>query len=115
MMRTSKLHMNLNLAYIIIYLLPVAGGLFFLIAEFEDRSLRLHALQALYVGLCVLILHILLGWLALIPFIGVFFTVLIWIMYVVYALAMLIGLARAINGSIIRLPGFYNLAEKGCR
>lgn len=110
----SNLGMSLKLVYVLIYLVPILGSLLFLIFDFKERGIRLHALQALYVAICVVLVHIVLGLFAMIPLIGVFFNVLIWVLYILYALTMLIGLARALYGKILEIPFFYNLAYRGC-
>lgn len=113
MYQRTSLGIPINVAYLMIYLLPIAGSLFFLLFDFRDRDLRLHCLQTLYVALAVAVVHMVLGVLALIPFIGAFFTVLIWAMYIVYVFTMLIGMIRAMHGGILPIPFFYNLACRG--
>ena len=111
--RKSSLGMSLNLVYVLISLLPLAGSLLFLIFDFKDREIRLHALQTLYVAIAIVLVHIILGLLASIPFIGAFFSVIIWVMYILYVFVMLVGLIKALNGSILTIPFFYEMAYKG--
>jgi len=109
----SSLGINIKLVYLLIYLIPLGGSLLFLIFDFKNREIRLHALQALYIALAVVLANIVLGLLASIPLIGVFFTVLTAVMYFLYVLVMLIGVARACNDSILVIPFFYDIAYRG--
>ncbi len=109
----SSLGINIKLVYLLIYLLPLGGSLLFLIFDYKDREIRLHALQALYIAFAVVLANIVLGLLAAIPLIGVFFSVLIGVMYFLYVIVMLIGFVRACNDTILAIPFFYDLAYRG--
>ncbi|MBQ9941966.1 MAG: hypothetical protein IJP03_03045 [Christensenellaceae bacterium] len=111
--RRSSLGIGIKLVYLLIYLLPLVGSLLFLIFDYRDREIRLHALQCLFVAIAVGLVHVVLGFLAAIPFIGAFFVVVIWAMYILYALVMLFGMFRALVDAILPIPFFYDLAYRG--
>ena len=110
----SSLGMDIKAVCALIYLIPVAGSLFFLILDFQDREIRLHALLALYVAIAVALCHLVLGLFAMIPFLGILFQVVIWIMYILYAMLMVAALAKALNGDYLRIPFFFDMASRGC-
>jgi len=111
--RRSSLGMNIRLVYVLIYLIPLVGSLLFLIFDYRDRETRLHALQCLFVAIAVALAHIVLGFLASIPWIGVLFTIIIWVMYILFALTMIFGLLKALSGSVLEIPLFYDMARRG--
>ena len=111
--KRSSLGLSIRLVYIFIYLLPLAGSILCLLFEFRDRETRLHALMCLYIQLAVILAHLILGLFAAIPWIGVLFTIIIVIMYILYAFTMLMGLVRALQDSILKVPFFYDLAYRG--
>ena len=112
-MNRSSLGISDKLVYALIYLLPVVGSVLFLIVDFREREIRLHALQMLLLAAVVTAAHIVLGLFALIPFIGRFFDVVIWLLYGIYVLLALFALLRALSGNILRLPLLYDLAYSG--
>lgn len=109
-------------AYVLIYLFGWISGLIFYFSEKEDKNIRLHALQWLLFSAAFCILMIILGiifgaitaatlltgGLAAIAIFGV----IDWILWIAYLIIMILGIVRACNGSILKLPVVYDIAVK---
>jgi len=112
MMRRTNLGVTRPLAFILIYIFQLIGGIVFLISDRNDREIRYHARLSCYLCITEIIAVILLRMLASIPWIGWLFNIALWIVTIAYIGVMLISLARALNGTELRLPFYHNLAAK---
>ena len=108
----SSIGVDVRLAYLLIYLIPFLGSFLFLIFDYNDKIIRRHCLMSLFTLIGVILIHMVLFFLAKIPVIGVLFSILIAVLYVLYGIIMIIGLARALSDNFLRIPFFYHLAEK---
>jgi uncharacterized membrane protein len=108
----SSIGVDVRLAYLLIYLVPFLGSFLFLIFDYNDKTIRRHCLMSLFTLIGVILINMVLFFFAKIPVIGVPFSILIVVLYVLYGIIMIIGLARALGDSFLRIPFFYDLAEK---
>jgi uncharacterized membrane protein len=109
-------------AFILLYLFSWLSALIFFVSEKEDKRIRLHALQWLIFSAAFCIAMIILGWIfgaitaATIlsgGFGGIFiFGLISWLLWIGYIVIMILGIVRAFNGSIIKIPVAYDMAEK---
>lgn len=120
--RTVTFGLNEKAAYILIYLFGWISGLIFYLSEKDDRNIRLHALQVLIfsAGFCIImfILGLIFGAIAAATILSgglgaalalSWISSLLWIAYLVI---IIVAIIRACNGSILKLPVAYNIAEK---
>lgn len=109
-------------AYVLIYLFGWLSGLIFYFSEKDDKNIRLHALQWLIfsAAFCILmiILGIIFGAITAATFLtgglGAFvvFSIIDWILWIAYIVIMILGIVRAFNGSILKIPVAYDMAAK---
>ena len=111
-MRKTNLGVTRPLAFILIYVFQLIGGIVFLISDRDDREIRYHARMSCYLCITQIIAVIILKLFASIPWIGWIFSIALWIVTIAYIIVMLISMARALNGSALRLPFYDNLASK---
>lgn len=111
----SNIGVDVRLAYFLIYIVPFIGSFLFLIFDYSDKTMRRHCLMALFTLIGVILVNMVLFFLAQIPLIGIVFSILIAVLYILYAIIMIIGLARALSGGFLQIPFFYGLAEKCSR
>lgn len=111
----SSIGVDVRLAYLLIYLVPFLGSFLFLIFDYNHKTIRRHCLMSLFTLIGVILINMVLFFLAKIPVIGVIFSILIVVLYILYGIIMIIGMARAMSGNFLRIPLFYGMAEKCSR
>lgn len=86
------------LAYLgILVLIPI-------FAAKESKFARFHSNQGLVLLLCEVILSVACSILALIPYVGIVFSILSWIVYVVGVVLMILGIVNVVQGKAKELP-----------
>ena len=111
-MNKSNLGISETLAKVLIYLFPFLGGILFLIFDYQNRSIRLHALQSILFGAFWIVGIVVLYWLSLIPFLGILFIILQWILNIGCVIITLALIVRAAQGEILKLPWIYGCAYR---
>ena len=105
-MEKSSTGLAENVAGLLCYVLGWVSGLVFVLIEQENKFVRFHAIQSIYVFGALTIAGIILGW---IPFIGGVLATLISILGFVLWIILMI---RAYQGVRFKLPWAGNFAEK---
>ncbi len=95
-----------NVAGLLCYVGWWVSGLIFILIEKENKFVRFHALQSIYVFGALTIAGIVLSW---IPLIGVVLGSLIWLLGVVLWIVLMV---KAYQGTKYKLPWAGNMAEK---
>ena len=112
MTRRTNLGVTRPLAFILIYVFQLIGGIVFLISDRNDREICYHARMSCYLCITQIIAVLLLRLFASIPLIGWLFNIALWLVTIAYVGVMLLSMARALNGSQLRLPFYHDLASK---
>lgn len=109
-------------AYILIYLFGWLSGLIFYFSEKEDKQIRLHSLQWLIfsAAFCIvmIILSIIFGAITAATILSgglgglIILSLIDWILWIGYVVIMILGIVKAINGNIIKIPVAYDMAQK---
>jgi uncharacterized membrane protein len=94
------------------YLFVWITGLIFLGVEKEDENIRWHAANSLAVFGAATLAGVVLKILGRIPFIGILFAIISWILGVATFVAWLILMINAGNGSRFRVPFLTDFGEK---
>jgi uncharacterized membrane protein len=94
------------------YLFVWITGLIFLGVEKEDENIRWHAANSLAVFGAATLAGVVLNILGRIPFIGILFAIISWILGVATFVAWLILMINAGNGSRFRVPFLTDFGEK---
>jgi uncharacterized membrane protein len=95
-----------NIAGVLCYVLGWVTGIIFLVLERKNKWIRYHAIQSIIVFGTLCIALGVLGW---IPFIGWFFSAVIWIAGVVLWIVLMV---KAYNGERYKVPWAGEIAEK---
>ncbi len=95
-----------NVAGLLCYVLGWISGIIFLLIEQENKFVRFHAFQSIYVFGILTIASIILGW---IPFIG---GVLVWLISVLGFILWIVLMIKAYQGVKYKLPRAGDFAEK---
>jgi uncharacterized membrane protein len=95
-----------NVAGLLCYVLGWISGLVFILIEKENKFVRFHAMQSIIVFGALTIASIILG---LIPFIGAFLGILIYLLGIILWIILMV---RAYQGTRHKLPWAGDLAEK---
>jgi len=95
-----------NIAGVLCYVLGWITGIIFLVLERKNKWVRFHAIQSIIVFGALSIALGVLGW---IPFIGWFFSAVIWIAGVVLWIVLMV---KAYNGEHYKVPWAGEIAEK---
>ena len=95
-----------NVAGLLCYVLGWISGLVFILLEQENKFIRFHAIQSIYVFVILTIANIVLNW---IPVIGNAFS---WIIGIVGFILWIILMIKALQGEKYKLPWAGDFAEK---
>jgi len=109
-MEKSSTGLSENVAGLLCYVLWWVSGLVFVLIEQENKFVRFHAVQSIYVFGTItvtgIVLSVILGW---IPILGIIIKVLIWGFGVAITIVLMI---KAYQGVKYKLPWAGDLAEK---
>lgn len=108
----TNLGVTRSLAFILIYVFQLLGGIVFLISDRNDREIRYHARMSCLLCITEILSAVILKTLGKIPYLGWIFTLGLWIISVAYVVVMILCMVRALNGSEMRLPFYHNLASR---
>ena len=101
-----------NVAGLLCYVLGWISGIVFLLIEQENKFVRFHAMQSIFVFGAITILQIVLYVLGQIPFLGIIF----WIIYMIVGLLAfvlwIVLMVKAYQGTRFKLPWAGDQAEK---
>ncbi|MBW9222563.1 DUF4870 domain-containing protein [Methanothermococcus sp. SCGC AD-155-C09] len=104
-MSKTTLGLDENVEGLLCYLIGAISGIVFLILEKESEFVKFHAMQSIVTSLSLMVLSIIV---ALIPCIGILFSILIF--FVGLALWIL-GMYKAYQGERYKFPIFGDIAE----
>ena len=105
-MEKSSTGLDENVAGLLCYVLGWISGLVFILIERENKFVRFHAIQSIYVFGVITVASIVLGW---IPVLGFVLGPLIGLLGVVLWIVLMI---KAYQGEMFKLPWVGNLVEK---
>jgi len=95
-----------NVAGLLCYLVWWVSGLVFLIIEKDNKFVRFHAWQSIFIFASITIIQIIL---AFIPLIGWILGIIIWVLS---AIIWVVCMMNAYQGKLFKLPIVGNIAEK---
>lgn len=101
----ASVNLSPNITGLLCYLGIWITGIIFFILEQKNKWVRFHAAQSIVVFGGLSIVNAILGW---IPIIGLFFTVIIWIVGIILWILLM---SKAYNGEFYKLPLAGDLAE----
>lgn len=90
------------------YIISVISATLVLITEQENTTVRTHAWQSLVLGCVLAAAEIVLGILGLIPFVGIVFFVIWYIIWVGFVVITVICIVKAAQGDIFKIPYIYD-------
>jgi uncharacterized membrane protein len=107
----SSLHMNVNLACALCYLLGCVSGILFFVLETQSKKIRFHALQSILIFTLLAFLSVLSAFLAIVTDFVPFqlATSAVWILQFVVWLFMIL---RSYQGKTIKIPGIGDFAQE---
>ena len=114
--RNVTFGLNEKLAYVLIYLFGWLSGLIFYVSEKDDKTIRVHALQALifsaaYFAVVVILLPLIFGAMFSLGAWAVWATIST-ILWIAYWVVIILCIIRAVNGNILKIPVVYDIAAK---
>ena len=111
-MEKTSTGLEANVAGLLCYVLGWISGLVFILIEKENRFVRFHAMQSIATFGAITVASIVLSILALIPFIGVAFSIINWIIALLSLVLWIVLMIKAYQGTMYKLPWAGNFAEK---
>lgn len=90
------------------YLLSILSAVIVLVMEKNDKEVRTHAWQSLILGCVFTVVSIVLGILGWIPFVGIIFWVINYLLWLGFVVLSILCIVKAAQGSIFKLPVIYN-------
>jgi uncharacterized membrane protein len=94
------------------YIVSIISAIILLASEKDNRTVRLHAWQSLFLGCLWVALWIVLGLLGWIPFVGIVFWIILYLAHVGFIVLTVICIIKATQNDIFKIPVIYGLAEK---
>ncbi len=110
--KKSSTGLESNIAGLLSYLVGWITGLIFFLIEKEDESVRFHAMQSIIFFGAVTVVQIVLAILAIIPFIGIIFDIIGYIVWLFAVVMWIILMVKAYQGERFKLPVVGPMAEK---
>ena len=101
-----------NVAGLLCYVLGWVTGLIFFLIEKENKFVRFHAMQAIVTFGAINVVWIILWIFTIIPYIGIVFVILNWIIGLLAFVLWIVLMIKAYQGTKYKLPWAGNLAEK---
>lgn len=101
-----------NIAGLLCYVLGWLSGIVFLIIEPNNKFVRFHAMQSIVTFGSITVISIALAILGLIPFIGILFDILGYIVGLIAFILWIVLIVMAAQGKKYILPWAGNIAEK---
>jgi uncharacterized membrane protein len=101
-----------NIAGLLCYLFGWITGLIFILIEKENKFVRFHAMQSIVTFGAISMGSIVLFFLGWIPFIGILFSILGWILGLLAFVLWIVLMVKAYQGERFKLPIAGDIAEK---
>lgn len=111
-MEKTSTGLEANVAGLLCYVLGWISGLVFILIEKENKFVRFHAMQSIVAFGAITVVSIALSILGVIPFIGVVFNIINWIIGVLAFVLWIILMVKAAQGTMYKLPWAGNFAER---
>jgi len=111
-MEKTSTGLEANVAGLLCYVLGWVSGLVFFLIEKENKFVRFHAMQSIVTFGAITVVSSVLSILGLIPFIGVVFNIINWIIALLAFVLWIVLMVKAYQGTMYNLPWAGNLAEK---
>jgi uncharacterized membrane protein len=101
-----------NVAGLLCYVLGWVSGLVFILIEKENKFVRYHAMQSIFVFGAFTVIQIVLSFFMWIPYIGIIFSILSWLIGLLAFILWIVLMVKAFQGQKYKLPWAGNMAEK---
>ena len=111
-MQNTSTGLSENIAGLLCYVLGWVSGIVFLIIEPNNKFVRFHAVQSIVTFGGITVISIVLSILGLIPFIGILFAILGYIVGLIAFILWIVLMVKAYQGTIYKLPWAGDFAEK---
>ncbi len=108
----NSLGMDQKTASWFAYILSIISAIILLATEKDDKTVRLHAWQSLFLGCVWIAVWIILGILGWIPFVGIIFWIILYLAHVGFVALSVICIIKAVQNDIFKIPVIYGWAEK---
>lgn len=101
-----------NIASLLCYICGIITGIIFLVLEKENKEVKFHAWQSIFLGGAALVIYIVLMVIGFIPYIGILAMILSIVFYIAYVVVWVIAMVKAYQGEHWLIPVIGNLAEQ---
>ena len=99
-------------AGLLCYVVGWVTGLIFILIEKENKFVRFHAMQSIVAFGTITVISIILSIFAIIPYIGIVFGIINWIIGALAFVLWIVMMVKAYQGTTYKLPWAGNVAEK---
>mgnify|MGYP000895678329 len=113
----NSLGMDQKTASWFAYILSIISAIILLATEKDDKTVRLHAWQSLFLGCTAIVIGIVLGILTgAFIFVAwglvILFSIISWLFWIAFIVFTVICIIKAVQGDIFKIPVIYGWAEK---
>ena len=110
--KKTSLGLDENVEALLSYVLGWITGIVFLVIEKDSKFVKFHAMQSTITFLGFMVISLILGGLSHIPFIGILFAVINWIVIIIAIITWIICMVKAYQGERYKLPTVGDMAER---
>jgi len=90
------------------YIISIISAIILLATEKDNKTVRTHAWQSLFLGIVFIVVSIILGILGFIPFLWILFAILNYLLWIGFVVITVICIIKATQGDIFKLPVIYD-------
>lgn len=101
-----------NVASLLCYLCTWVTGLIFLLIEKENKDVKFHAWQAIFLGIAVFVAYLIIMVLGFIPYLGIVAMILNLVVWVGFLVVWIIAMIKAYQGQKWLIPIIGPMAEQ---
>jgi len=110
--KTQGSGIDTNVASCLCYLCGLITGIVFLIIEKENKDVKYHALQAIFLNIAIMVLFVGMSILSAIPFVGWLFGFFLWLPSVGWFVLTIICMVKAYQGEKFKIPVVSDMAAQ---
>lgn len=113
--KKTSLGLEENVEALLSYLLGWITGIVFLIIENDNKFVKFHAMQSTITFIGFTVINIILAVLSRIPFIGIIFALINWVVGIIAIITWIVCMVKAYQGEKYKLPIVGDLAESNIK
>lgn len=101
-----------NVASLLCYICGIVTGIIFLLIEKDNKDVKFHAWQSIFMGVTGIALWVVIVIFSLVPYIGFLFVIVGWLALLGLGILAIVAMIKAYQGERWKIPFIGDMAEK---